>query len=109
MTPRELLERLERDGIRLHVEEGQLRYRAPKGVLTPELRRAIGANKEHIVGLLTEDGEGVYVRSELQDGRCLHELFQQQALESPDDLAVEYLDRRLTYHQLNQLAENVAC
>lgn len=50
----ELIIQLHRLGINLWVEQGQLRSRAPKGVLTPDLRTAIGLHKDALVALLTQ-------------------------------------------------------
>ncbi|MEJ2418408.1 MAG: amino acid adenylation domain-containing protein, partial [Exilibacterium sp.] len=40
--------------------------------------------------------------------RCLHELFEQQVIDTPDNLAVEFGQQTLTYWQLNQRANQLA-
>jgi pyochelin synthetase len=49
----DLLHRLAHADITLSVEGGGLRYRGPKGSLTPELRTAIAANKSELLEWLT--------------------------------------------------------
>jgi pyochelin synthetase len=51
-TVEELLADLHRVGVRLWEEGGQLRYRAPKGVLTPDRLDALRANKEAVIARL---------------------------------------------------------
>lgn len=52
MTPAKLVASLAGLGIRLWVEDGRLRYRAPKGTLTPELRRQISEEKTSVIAYL---------------------------------------------------------
>lgn len=52
MTLAEIFTLLSRRGIRLRVENGTLRYQAPKGVLTDELRKLLAERKDHIVSYL---------------------------------------------------------
>ncbi len=54
MTIVELLGQLRERGIKLWAEEGKLRFQAPKGALTPELRDAIGAQKADILAFLQD-------------------------------------------------------
>ncbi len=49
----ELLQFLEKRGIELRLENGLLRYTAPKGALTPELREELVTRKEELLGHLT--------------------------------------------------------
>ena len=42
-------------GIELTVADGELRYRAPRGVLTPELRATLSAHKAELVAMLGVD------------------------------------------------------
>ncbi len=39
---------------------------------------------------------------------CIHQIFEQQVLQSPDAIAIVYEDQRLTYQELNQQANQVA-
>ena len=50
MSPEVLLARLGSVGVLLDVQGDDLRYRGPRGALTPELRRAIQENKAAILG-----------------------------------------------------------
>jgi hypothetical protein len=52
MTPAELLHACQSRGIRLSVVDGALRYRAPGGALTPDLRAALQVAKPALVRLL---------------------------------------------------------
>jgi hypothetical protein len=57
VTADEVLTTAQRAGIRLFAEGDQLRYRAPKGVLTPELRHALMAHKAALLAVLQEAEE----------------------------------------------------
>ncbi len=52
MNASELMAEIQRRQIRLAVDHGSLRYQAPKGSITPELRQAIGRYKFEIIALL---------------------------------------------------------
>lgn len=52
-TAHELIERTRHLGIQLWVADGTLRFRAPRAVLSQELRTAIQANKESIIDALS--------------------------------------------------------
>lgn len=54
----EVLADLRHRGVELFVAGGTLRYRAPRGVLTPELRAALSAHKAELLSLLTGSGTG---------------------------------------------------
>ena len=49
MKTQNLLERLQKQGIELKVDDDNLRYVAPKGALTDELRQAIKAHKAELI------------------------------------------------------------
>ncbi|MGE4334603.1 MAG: hypothetical protein AB7E55_01330 [Pigmentiphaga sp.] len=55
MTAAELRDTLHKAGVVLWVEEGRIRYRAPRGVLTPELRRVIITHRDGLRALLREE------------------------------------------------------
>ena len=40
--------------------------------------------------------------------KCIHELFEQQAADNPDNIAVMFEDQQLTYQQLNEKANQLA-
>lgn len=49
----EIFAALHEAGIRLWLDGGELRFRAPKGALTPELREAVRARREEIIAALS--------------------------------------------------------
>lgn len=51
-TPSALVVRVLRSGAQLWVEDGELRFRAPKGALTPELREEVARHRPAIISLL---------------------------------------------------------
>ncbi len=57
---RELLADLYARDVRLWLDGEQLRFRAPKGVLTPELLHTLKARKSEIIGFLQQAGAGEY-------------------------------------------------
>ena len=57
MTSSETLAELERLGVVLEPNGNKLRYRAPQGALTPELREAITENKAEIISTLRSVGD----------------------------------------------------
>ena len=58
MTSSETLTELDRRGVVLEPNGDKLRYRAPQGALTPELREAITENKAEIISTLRRLGDG---------------------------------------------------
>src|SRR5262245_43914246 len=59
MTTIELLSYLRSREIRLWLEGEQLRYSAPKGALTPELRAELAARKAEIIAFLRQTTGGI--------------------------------------------------
>ncbi len=53
MKTSELLSQLRHLGVKLWVEGGELKCKAPKGALTQELREGLGAKKHELIGILT--------------------------------------------------------
>jgi amino acid adenylation domain-containing protein len=53
MTVFELMSRLGAAGVKLWVEEGQLKFKAPKGALTAELKDALVAKKSEVIEFLS--------------------------------------------------------
>ncbi|KAG9609565.1 hypothetical protein KCV01_g3705, partial [Aureobasidium melanogenum] len=47
-------------------------------------------------------------RSWNDQGRCIHQLFERQARQTPDAVALEYATQRLTYRELNERANRLA-
>ena len=55
----ELLEQLRQRGVRLFLDDGKLRFRAPKGALTAELKQALKARRDAVIEWLREvQGDG---------------------------------------------------
>jgi len=54
MTIDDLMDELGRNAVALSLHDDRLRYDAPKGALSPELREAISANRAAIVARLSE-------------------------------------------------------
>ena len=40
--------------------------------------------------------------------KCIHQLFEEQALKTPDKIALKFSEMGFTYHQLNAMANTVA-
>ncbi|MFJ7243054.1 amino acid adenylation domain-containing protein [Kitasatospora sp. NPDC098652] len=72
MTPAELIAELRRAGATLWEEDGQLRYRAPKGVLTPSRAAALKAAKSAVVEQLRAESTPTAVVPDLS---AAHEPF----------------------------------
>lgn len=73
MSPAALLRELRRRGVHVWVEDGRLRYGAPSGTLTPQLRAALAAHRDALVRLLEAEpwDEGAAERLLQQTiGRC---------------------------------------
>ena len=58
MTVYELMAKLGAAGIKLWVEEGQLKFKAPKGALTPDLKQNLIDNKQAVIAFLSETKVG---------------------------------------------------
>ena len=70
MTPTDLLNELTRRGVILEPNGDRLRYKAPVGVLTPELKQAIAAQKAALVQILA--GEALAPEAlKLSDNRAI--------------------------------------
>jgi hypothetical protein len=57
---RELVNELRASGVHLAVDGDKLRYRAPKGVLTEELKQRLAIQKAEIIRLLQAESAGTY-------------------------------------------------
>jgi hypothetical protein len=51
-TPTDLLDRCRRRGITLYLDGAALRYRGPRGALTPELRQVVAEHRADLIALL---------------------------------------------------------
>jgi len=60
MTAKALLQDLAGRGVVLTAESGRLRYRAPAGAVTPDLRRQLEAHKAALVALLGAQQTGLF-------------------------------------------------
>ncbi|MCP3801285.1 amino acid adenylation domain-containing protein [Allokutzneria sp. A3M-2-11 16] len=58
-TPETLVADLNRAGVKLWAEDGKLRYRAPKGVLTGDLLEALRAGKDAVISLLQNESAAI--------------------------------------------------
>ena len=58
MTVYQLLTKLGEAEIKLWVEQGELRFRAPKGALTPDLREQVVAQKSELIQFLQQSRSG---------------------------------------------------
>jgi hypothetical protein len=54
MTAVDCLQKLYARGVRLSIEADALKYEAPRGAITPELREAVAMNRAQIMRLLTK-------------------------------------------------------
>lgn len=57
---KELLERLEEQGIKLWVEEGKLKFQAPSNVMTENIKSELRSRKEELITYLTEKASPVH-------------------------------------------------
>lgn len=57
----QLLAELSTAGIRLYVEDGQLKFKAPKGSMTDHFRQSIGLLKQELVALLSNKEAGAKI------------------------------------------------
>jgi hypothetical protein len=57
MSAAELLRDCEAKGVVLSVRDGSLRFRCPRGTMTPLLRDALAKNKSGLLSLLRPDGD----------------------------------------------------
>jgi amino acid adenylation domain-containing protein len=97
-----IIDRLSEKGILLDLAGDDLRCRAPRGSLTPELRDAIAAEKPAIITLLRRSRQSVGHDS------CLHHLFEAQAETAPEAIAILCGGREFTYRWLNDRARQLA-
>ena len=67
MSAEDLLDRLESLGVGLTTERDRLRYRAPRGVLTPELRTEIQERESDLLKLLDKGRKSVHESGALGD------------------------------------------
>ena len=67
--PIEILKDLKKRKIRIWIEDGELRYQAPKGAMSPELIQRLQAVKEGVHGVLEKSGLVQYRDSQSIHGR----------------------------------------
>src|SRR2546429_8209542 len=83
MTVAEILADLAQQGVQLWAEGDRLRYRAPKGVLTPVLRAMLSEHKAEILALLQQHPAGPQSSYPLAYGQQSLWFLHQIAPESP--------------------------
>ena len=66
MSAAELLNELKSRGVSLEANGDRLRVDAPRGAITPELRRTLAAHKAELLGLLQRPGELHYALTDKQ-------------------------------------------
>ena len=88
MTATETLAELRSLGVVLEPAEDKLKYRAPKGVLTPELRQAMTEYKVEILALLTAPPDTEALLTRLRNGQSWL-LDQHQRWQSGDSTAAD--------------------
>jgi amino acid adenylation domain-containing protein len=83
MSPADLVSRLTQQGVRLWAEDGELRCRAPKGLLTPELRTLLAEHKVEILEWLRREPlhsplslgqEGLWFLERLEPGTAIYNI-----------------------------------
>ncbi|WP_010249929.1 non-ribosomal peptide synthetase [Acetivibrio cellulolyticus] len=85
MSTKELISCLREAGIKLYLDNGELRFQAPKGALTPELREKLVENKCEVIAFLRKVSlDSSTVRQPIlpvpRDGEHLPVSFSQQSL-----------------------------
>jgi non-ribosomal peptide synthetase component F len=110
MTLAALLGELRHRSVLLDPRGDDLRCLAPKGALTPELRRSIAENKPAILSLLGAlGGNGrLETTTAASTNLCLHRLFEAQARRTPDTVAVVSDGEHVSYGELQRHAARLA-
>ncbi|TAF08889.1 MAG: amino acid adenylation domain-containing protein, partial [Nostocales cyanobacterium] len=68
----------------------------------------------HLTSLISEQeqkqllGDWNNTEKAYSHGQCLHQIFEEQVTKTPDIIAVEFADQKLTYQQLNNRANQLA-
>jgi hypothetical protein len=110
MTLAALLGELRHRSVLLDPRGDDLRCLAPKGALTPELRRSIAENKPAILSLLGALGGNGRLKTSTaaSTNLCLHRLFEAQARRTPDAVAVVCDGEHVSYGELQRRAARLA-
>lgn len=105
----DLLQYLHQLDVRLTIHEGRLACSAPKGVLTPQLQHALSSHKSEILRILQGSNQTNGNSSNvLPHYSCIHELIAAQSARTPEAVAVIAGNQRLTYHELDVRATDLA-
>jgi amino acid adenylation domain-containing protein len=94
----EFISKLDRTGIKLWTEKDKLRYKAPEGALSQEVRDEIIKYKLEIIDYLKKTEEQL----------CIHRLLEKQVENRPEALAVSCENEYVTFRQLNNKANRLS-
>ena len=97
MSPTAILAELRERGIELVAEGNQLRYRAPRGALTPDLREAMRQFKPGLLAVLTGRVPCLAPTEPLPDFKAEEHLYRLWWRTLPDKALARRMDGHLTY------------
>src|SRR2546423_6286723 len=75
MTATDCIERLTTSGIQLWLDGDRLRYSAPRGALTRELREAVAANRAEIIRQMRDGPAGIVIPEPLATFNAVEKCF----------------------------------
>jgi len=75
MTPTDCIERLTSNGVRLWLDGDRLRYSAPRGAITREMREAVAANRAGIIRQLQNEPSGILISEPLASFDAIEHCF----------------------------------
>jgi hypothetical protein len=75
MTATDCIERLTAKGVRLWLDGDHLRYSAPRGALTRQLREAVAANRAEILFLLRDEPSGIVIPEPLKNFNAIERCY----------------------------------
>ncbi len=102
----ELVALLRERGVELRTEGGRLRFQAPQGALTPELRNQVVRRKQEIIGLLRSQGDAPVSFTKLCEPIRLGKLqLRNRIVMSPMEVDFNAQDGSVTERTLHYYAE----
>ena len=75
MTATDCIERLTANGVRLWLDGDRLRYSAPRGTLTRELRGVVAANRAEIIRRLRDEQSGIVIPEPLKNFNAINRCY----------------------------------